>query len=518
MPPRVDPALVARIAEARVGGTFWAPPAADRRPFVLRPRVVTDLAPMVGQATALGAGPGDMLAVLDRRPDRSLAGALAQAGVASETGPIDPWSLLGPDVHLFAGEADEWRLIARLAGATATDPVGEATLACALHAVAYRDCYTGGLASIDEAIAILAGWRRSLDRTRPVTVAMGMAWWKRDTIRRLLWAGRRAPLRLIDEAPRAIATAQASHGAIAAWPSRVVPDLEARAAAAGVALAQVEDGFIRSVGLGSNLHPPQSIVLDGRGIYYDPSRPSDLEHILEATPFPPDLLARGEALARFIVARGISKYARGAVARPAVARDGRRLVLVTGQVEDDLSVRRAGGDVAGNLDLLRRARAAEPDARILFKPHPDVDAGHRVGRIEDAVALELADAVVRDPIDALLGQVDAVHVLTSLTGFEALLRGREVVVHGQPFYAGWGLTTDLAGPIPRRTRRLSLAELVAGTLILYPLYLDPVTRLPCPAEILLDRFASGTLPKPGLLIRARALQGRLAKRLGKATS
>jgi hypothetical protein len=65
-----------------------------------------------------------------------------------------------------------------------------------------------------------------------------------------------------------------------------------------------------------------------------------------------------------------------------------------------------------------------------------------------------------------------------------------VVCHGTPFYAGWGLTRDLA-PVPdRRGRALSLDALVAGVLILYPRYLDPVTGLPCPPEVLVDRMAS----------------------------
>ena len=120
-------------------------------------------------------------------------------------------------------------------------------------------------------------------------------------------------------------------------------------------------------------------------------------------------------------------------------------MLVTGQVSDDLSVLSGGGDVDGNADLLARVRALEPDAEIWFRPHPDVDAGHRRGAIPDAEALRYADRVVREGgMAELLERVDGIHVLTSLSGFEALLRGRDVTTHGTPFYAGWGLTRDLA--------------------------------------------------------------------------
>ena len=132
--------------------------------------------------------------------------------------------------------------------------------------------------------------------------------------------------------------------------------------------------------------------------------------------------------------------------------------------------------------------------------------------------LTYADAIVRDEgMAALLKRVDAVHVLTSLTGFEALLRGLDVTTHGQPFYAGWGLTRDMASPIARRTRRLTLDQLVAGALLLYPIYLDPVTQLPCPAEVLLDRLRTMKAPTQTVMTRLRALQGRLAKLFGTTT-
>jgi capsular polysaccharide export protein len=79
--------------------------------------------------------------------------------------------------------------------------------------------------------------------------------------------------------------------------------------------------------------------------------------------------------------------------------------------------------------------------------------------------------------------------MTSLAGFEALIRGKSVTTHGQPFYAGWGLTEDLC-PVARRTRNRSLDELVAAALILYPTYLDPVSGLRCGPELLIERLAA----------------------------
>src|SRR5205085_508908 len=149
-----------------------------------------------------------------------------------------------------------------------------------------------------------------------------------------------------------------------------------------------------------------------------------------------------------------TKYNVG-TARALPAAPGRRRLLVPGQVEDDQSVETGGAGVRSNLELLARVRAANPDAYILFKPHPDVEAGHRAGRAPRDAALRLADAYVPDAATPdLLEAVDEVHTLTSLMGFEALLRGLPVTTYGAPFYAGWGLTHDLAPAPARRGRKL----------------------------------------------------------------
>lgn len=101
--------------------------------------------------------------------------------------------------------------------------------------------------------------------------------------------------------------------------------------------------------------------------------------------------------------------------------------------------------------------------------------------------------------------------MTSLLGFEALLRGIPVTTLGAPFYAGWGLTRDLGPVPPRRTARPDLAQLVHAALIAYPRYWDPVSRRACTVEVALDRLASGNIPHPGHVNRALAkLQGRFA--------
>jgi capsular polysaccharide export protein len=232
-----------------------------------------------------------------------------------------------------------------------------------------------------------------------------------------------------------------------------------------------EDGFLRSVGLGAGWIWPVSWVIDARGIYYDAGAPSELEHLLQCSDFPPALLERAQALRLAIVEAGITKYNVGSGEWQGPA-GGRQVVLVPGQVEGDASIRHGAPGIRTNLALLQAVREARPGAYIVYKPHPDVLAGKRDGSGVDPQARAWCDEIVTNtPIHRLYEQVDEVQTLTSLAGFEALMRGLPVVCHGSPFYSGWGLTTD-HHPTPRRTRRLTLDQLVAGALLVYPTYVS----------------------------------------------
>ena len=275
----------------------------------------------------------------------------------------------------------------------------------------------------------------------------------------------------------------------------------------GVAIIRLEDGFLRSVGLGADLIRPLSWVFDSRGIYFDPTRPSDLEHLLETSGFDGPILGRARALRERVVASNLTKYNVGnrEWRRP----EGRgRVILVPGQVESDASIRLGAPGVNTNMGLLRAVRQANPDAHIVYKPHPDVLAGLRIRGRDENQALHWCDEQVTDvSMGALLPLVDELHTMTSLAGFEALLRGKSVTCYGQPFYAGWGLTTDILS-VPRRERRLTLDELVAGTLILYPTYIRHATGAPATPEQALDdllewsRRASAATPWWRRIMRA----------------
>ncbi|WP_454299066.1 capsular polysaccharide biosynthesis protein [Rhodobacter capsulatus] len=357
----------------------------------------------------------------------------------------------------------------------------------------------GRICRFEEAVDQLEAEVRAFRADRAGHVATGMRLWKRRPLQQFF--GREKPLRFVDPPDRAAAVAQASGRSLLLWAGKEPPGF-------GPPALRVEDGFLRSKGLGADLVPPLSLVTDARGIYFDPTRPSDLEDLISRPP-PPGGLARAERLIAALRRDKVSKY--NLDGRTPDLPQGYR-ILVPGQVEDDASIRLGAGKTCTNLALLAQTRALNPKAIILFKPHPDVEAGLRPGALPEAEALRHADLVLHksNPV-ALIEAVDEVWTMTSLLGFEALLRGKKVTVTGAPFYAGWGLTRDL-GPVPdRRKARPTLAQMVHAALIAYPRYLDPVTRRPCPPEVVIDRLAHGPLPRPGPLNRSLAkLQGLFA--------
>lgn len=428
-----------------------------------------------------GAEPGHTAAPASHEADAAPRGpALARPARRGGTATV------GPDLGPLA--------TADLAAAARAAPgFSPAALARLLAASRFADPFQARPCSAAEALALLAEWRVAEAANRGIVAATGVEVFKLHRLRARL-ASEAGPPPVFQRGSAALRHAAARGGSVAVWAAAMPPNLPAQAAAAGVPLVQVEDGFVRSVGLGVRLAPAQSLVLDQGGAHFDPSRPSDLERLLAEADFPPGLLARAARLRHRLVQGGVTKYNLGGAPPGFVPPEGRRVVLVCGQVADDASLLRGGGAVRTNQDLLRAARRTDPHAFLVYKPHPDVEAGMRRGAVRPEALAVMADHVAAGvPIGPLYALADEVQVMSSLAGFEALLRGRRVVCWGQPFYAGWGLTEDRA-PLPRRVRRLGLDELVAAALILYPRYWDPVTGLPCSVEVLLDRLADMTAP------------------------
>ncbi len=334
--------------------------------------------------------------------------------------------------------------------------------AALIHYPRYLDPVLGQRCEVEEVIAIIARQQKPAPRWRRLYL-VGFSLWKRAFMQAFCHH-LAEELRFVRKPPKRLTGDEQ----VLVWGSRH-PDL--------ASAIRVEDGFIRSRGLGSNLCRPSSLSLDPVGIYFDSRTPSGLEQLLNYQALTEAEVKRGDALLALLREHRVSKYNVGYPQHYSRPDDGRELVLVVGQVDGDASILTGSPTIRSNEQLLWAVRAAKPEAHIIYKPHPDVVAGNRAGAISAACLAECVDSQVLDiGLTSLYPHVDELHTMTSLSGFEALVQGVKVTTWGQPFYSGWGLTTD-ANPPARRQRSLPLAALVYLTLVAYPLYLDWQTGL-----------------------------------------
>lgn len=343
----------------------------------------------------------------------------------------------------------------------------------------YLNPNTGEAGSLFDIIDYLATVKRKNDKLRGELYCVGMSLWKR-AVAKPFFNVPSCRLKFISSTQKLAGVKLSDDARILAWGNgkeAIVRFAEQH----HIPLLRMEDGFIRSVGLGSNLVPPLSLVTDDMGIYFNAEIPSRLEHILQNQNFDDQDFQTALKLQKMLTENHISKYNVDSSDFTAPSTD-KTVILVPGQVEDDASIRYGSPRIYRNLDLLRTVRERNPDAYIIYKPHPDVVSDNRIGHISPEDTARYADQTAEQAdILTCLQYADEVHTMTSLTGFEALLRGKKVSCYGLPFYAGWGLTQDLL-PIPRRSRRLELWQLIAGTLIHYPDYIHPETHQAINAE------------------------------------
>jgi len=254
-----------------------------------------------------------------------------------------------------------------------------------------------------------------------------------------------------------------------------------------VEIYRLEDGFIRSIGLGIKFTPPISIIVDPMGIYFNSNTPSYLEYIFSSYDFDQKIKLRAKNLIKTINQKKINKYNLEEKEWKPPKTD-KKIIVVPGQVEKDMSIKYGSPYIKTNIELLKKVREKNPDEFIVYKPHPDVVSGYRKGNYSKNILLEFCNYVCENcSTFSLIEYADEIHTLTSLFGFEALLKNKKVVCYGQPFYSGWGLTEDIF-PVKRRKRKLSIEELVAGSLILYPIYVSLINGKKIIAEEALEEL------------------------------
>lgn len=235
---------------------------------------------------------------------------------------------------------------------------------------------------------------------------------------------------------------------------------------------RMEDGFVRSLGLGSNLNMPYSLVIDELGIYFNSNNISELEFLLANKQLTKAQIQKGQNIRYLLIKTRLGKYNVGQNMKIRPDND-KKVILIPGQVEDDASILYGSPIIKTNIDLIKMVRKNNPNDYIIYKPHPDVLSGNRKGMVDSTEINKYVDKIIEfvDIIDCI-EQIDEIHTMTSLAGFEALIRGKKVICYGQPFYSSWGLTIDKY-PVSRRVRKLTLDELIYIVMYEYAVYIHP---------------------------------------------
>ncbi|XWQ51562.1 capsular polysaccharide biosynthesis protein (plasmid) [Sinorhizobium meliloti] len=278
------------------------------------------------------------------------------------------------------------------------------------------------------------------------------------------------------------------------WGFKYPPFLKLFCRRFGIPFYHVEDGFVRSVSLGAQKSPPASLIIDSRTLHYDARNASDLESTLQTYDLAADkgLMERADRCIRMLLDLRVSKYNLGKRVSldTLLGPKTKRRVLVIGQVETDASIAFGCDRPVTNNDLVRLAASENPDAQIIYKPHPEVLHGTRTGVSNPAEVADISEILKDDiaPADALEG-IDHVYTITSLMGFEALLRGIPVTCYGMPFYAGWGVTDDRQ-VCERRTRRLKVPAIFSAAYLLRSRYFDPATGGPTTLEAVISELGN----------------------------
>ena len=354
--------------------------------------------------------------------------------------------------------------------------------AACLKYTRYIDPETGERCELEDVIDLIALQRQYQQQEVNTLYAVGFSLWKRAFMADFMgWnAGKVCFVKSVEKAAE---KAREGDG-ILVWGAKH-PDF---IPPSGVVLWRCEDAFIRSNGLGAELRRPGSLVLDKQGMYFDGTKPSDLEEAINTVELTVAQKQRGGELKQLLIEQRVSKYNLAGQLQPifAGAEAGQKRILITGQVDDDASLKWGSPKVRSNFELLKAVRDFAPEAYIVYKPHPDVLMAGRAGHIADTDALQWVNRIVTDgDIVDCIHQCDELHVMTSLAGFEALVWGKTVHCWGLPFYAGWQLTQDHMSCERRHVER-TLDELVYLAHCYYPRYINWTTRRFTTPERMID--------------------------------
>jgi hypothetical protein len=123
----------------------------------------------------------------------------------------------------------------------------------------------------------------------------------------------------------------------------------------------------------------------------------------------------------------------------------RRFVYFPLHVVDDYKVKRVIPHCYDQASLIERIAEALPHGHdVVLKEHPMSIGRNRLALLRRLARVENVRIVPpRENSHELIQRAEAVVVISSTVGLEALFHGRPVLTLGQPYYSGYGVTLDV---------------------------------------------------------------------------
>jgi capsular polysaccharide export protein len=235
-------------------------------------------------------------------------------------------------------------------------------------------------------------------------------------------------------------------------------------------IMRIEDGFLRSYGLGSDFFAPLSLCIDSGDLHFHAQNRenSDFHTAIRQSSCHDMALKRVQDFVKIMHDNRISKYNVEPKININVPKN-KHIIFVSGQVSGDASLNYGGleAHLKDDFGLLSQVRKDYPASYILYKPHPDVTQGNRKKSKNDIYCEAIYDQkIIKISIIDCIQVSDMTATLTSQTGFDALIRGKKVHCYGNAFYKNYGLC---ANDTPQ-SQAISLDNFIHAALIDYPIY------------------------------------------------
>lgn len=238
---------------------------------------------------------------------------------------------------------------------------------------------------------------------------------------------------------------------------------------------------------------PRSVVFDTLGFYFDATRKTQIESMLNDSNLivTPKQRAEARRLINKLVSNKVSRYNHQPIKKVNIGRADYPKVLVVDQTFGDRCITLGKADESTFAKMLRKAIEENPASDIIVKTHPCVIDGLKCygHGYYDSLKEHANIYKVTFPINpySLMEICDKVYVCTSQFGLEALMAGKEVHVFGMPFYAGWGLTID-DQHLERRTNMRTLEELFYIFYCMYTHWVDPDKGCETTIDAVIDKM------------------------------